>query len=198
MDDISRQISGYDREYTTAEGGGGRRPGIESLKDGWYTFIILDAESALVGDDKTPIVRLGLKVEGDGDVVEHVYWLQGQVAVNILGCDLKTLGFPADTWGGRFSRELMALLKSGQLVGHRFKGKKVTEKGQKKDFHKLYVNWGLGKKAAAPAVAGSTQARQPAQQTQAANTRRPAAQPAVVFDEPGDDGGDKDGEEIPF
>lgn len=188
MTDISKELRGYDKDYTTTEGGGNRPPDVESLADGSYTFEIVYAASDKVGTDNQVVVRVGLKIIAAadaslvGDTIEHTYWLNNQIAVNILGCDLATLGFEAAEWRGRFSSELMKLLEARAMVGIRFKGKKTTQKGDKKTFHKLYINWGLGKSKVAPgkpATPGSQ--RQPARTTNVPPEPAPDDEEEILF-----------------
>lgn len=148
--DIRDYIREFDRDFEIdpEKAGKARRPGVDSLKDGTYTFTVQQAESDVVTDEKRPIVRLVLKVEDSGDTIEHTYWLNNQVSVNILGQDLLTLGFDSDKWDGRrrtFSEELHKILKDGSLKGLKFKAKKVTDEVKGKTYHRLYINWPLGR-----------------------------------------------------
>jgi hypothetical protein len=173
--DIRRKIQQFDRDYAVdLSRMNARRPGIESLADGWYTCRVTSAELAEVGDNGQPILRMVLFVEDIGSEIEHVYWLTSQVSCNILGQDLCTLKYDAAAWKGPdrpFSAELVKLVASGDLVGHCFQAqKKMDAKPGQKAYPRLYINWPLGK-GKGPAVATRPH-RQPATTTQ-----RPAAQP---------------------
>src|SRR5262245_37798403 len=112
------------------------RPGLDSLPDGYYEFLILDAaRKRAQGKSQAALVAIGLRVVGgafDGRTVQWDRWLTSEEGVRILGTDLFQLGLDADKWnkaeGRPFSAELRQQLP--RLVGVKFTGKKVTKDGQ--------------------------------------------------------------------
>lgn len=195
MQDIGSYLVDFDDEFTTEGGGSPRRPDIDSLPNGGYTFEIADATTDLVGDENSPVLRVGLKVVAGpgevGEVVERTYWLNNQIGTNILGQDLARLGFAVT----KPSKDLMPLIKANKLIGIRFKAKKVVDK---KGYAQLYVNELVGKPAAARGQTASS-GRTPANGNGALNRQRqqtpPAQQPQEEF---GGGFGQQDDEEIPF
>lgn len=152
MDDFP-ELQAFDNDFAPDAG---RRPNLASLADGDYDFEIASAELTRTEKSNEAILRLDLQVAGGG-VVQHAYFFRNQVAVNILGSDLCTLGFDADLWKAPqrpFSRELQAACP--RLVGVRFRGKKVTTANKSdpsKPYANLYVNQRLdGAASIAPAA----------------------------------------------
>jgi hypothetical protein len=111
------------------------RDRVETLPDGSYDIDIIDASD---GDIKgAPVFRLGLQCNG-GMVVEHIYWVESDDAVNAFGADMKVLGMPAERWGNTIplSKALPEALKA--CVGMRFRGMKSTDKGTGKNEGKTF------------------------------------------------------------
>lgn len=115
------------------------RPGLDTLADGDYDLTVVDAALDKAKGDR--ILRLGLRTQ-TGMVVERVYWLTTQEAMNRLGADLLALGFPANTWGSggkTLATELPAAV--AKLPGLKFRGTKKARISAKdnKTYHELYV-----------------------------------------------------------
>jgi hypothetical protein len=126
---------------------GARIPGAETLPDGEHEFLIQSATLAHAkGND---LVRFRLHCAA-GEV-EYAHFLTTQVAANILGQILVTLGVRADRWreqGLKFSEQLPAALTA--LVGVQCQGKKESYTDTAgKPRYKLYFNQFLGRVGAA-------------------------------------------------
>jgi hypothetical protein len=121
------ELGQYDQSYSPKKSG--QRPGIDLLTNGDHDFRILGAELRRTPKQQELILGMELRVESGlsaGQVVEHVYFFRNQDGVDRLGGDLCTLGIEADSWNGRFSRELPGCLR--RLTGVRFRGKKTSYK----------------------------------------------------------------------
>ena len=142
--DTFDELTAFDQEYAPQAG---RRPGIDTLPNGEYDFLILEAELSRTQKDRELILKLFLRVESSlteqGKVVERAYFFRTQTSIDILGSDLCTLGFDADRWtpefGRKFSQELPAAM--AKLEGIKFRGKKTTKvKPGGETYHNLFVN----------------------------------------------------------
>jgi hypothetical protein len=168
--DIVEELSRYDQDYVPQAG---RRPGLDSLADGDYDFMIQGADLSRTEQKREPILRLELKTLLAGNVIEHVYFFRTQDNVDRLGADLCTLGFDADQWtsqnGRRFSAELPAAV--ARLTGVRFRGHKTTVVKDGKTYHNLYVNARLAG-TPMPGSSGPPRPSRPAPQPAASTTNR--------------------------
>lgn len=190
--DIGRLISQYDQEFTTErlEGASNfeRFPSIETLNDGVYTFIIREATTDVIKD--TPVVRLHLLHQGE--VYEHLYWLNNQTAVNMLGQALVCLRCLKPDFRGKFSSVI------GQCVGHlagvRATAKKGTKQGEKKDFVTFYWQSYIGRVDIATAAPQAV----PTYKSRTGSTRFPDAVRTPFDSPPGYDAGASNEDDIPF
>jgi hypothetical protein len=168
--DIIEELSRYDRDYVPQAG---RRPGIDTLADGDYDFLIQGAILDRTEKNREPILKLELKAAPGGNVIEHAYFFRTQDNIDRLGADLCTLGFDADQWtaqnGRRFSAELPAAV--ARLTGLRFRGHKTTVQKDGKTFHNLYVNARLAG-TPMPGASGPSRPSRPAPQPVAAAPNR--------------------------
>lgn len=136
FDDLDSFGAGYQPQA-------GFRPGADTLADGDYDCEIVDAALDFIKGDR--VLRLGLRTS-IGRVVEYLYWLNRQEAVNRLGADLCVLGFDADRWGSANNRPLSVELPKAvaKLKGVRFRATKSSRQGSglnaARTFHDLYIN----------------------------------------------------------
>lgn len=109
------------------------RPGLETLANGEYDFEFTEAKLDRINDDL--VMRTGLKVNG-ARVIERVWWLNTQDALNRFGADMLALGFDADRWGPANNRPLSREVPKvvARLPGVRFRGTKASR--PKLDFAK--------------------------------------------------------------
>lgn len=115
-------------------------PGPKDMDDGDYVFTALGAEFVNVSGHN--LLRVSLRVdEGESFVSGKVEWpvfLSSQTAVNRLGYDLQSLGFPANQWKGRISTELPKAVAA--LKGITFRARKSSRVGNDgKDYHEIMV-----------------------------------------------------------
>lgn len=152
MNEQFPELAAFERDFNPSSGG--RRPGLDTLADGDYDFEILSAELTRTEKTNEAIFKMELRVHGGG-VIEHAYFFRTQVAVDILGGDLCTLGFDADQWkppARPLARELANT--APRLRGIRFRGKKVTtpkKDDPNKKYANLYVNQRLDGATSPPA-----------------------------------------------
>lgn len=134
-DDIVDEIAQFDREFAPQSG---RRPGLDAMASGDYDLEIAEAELTRTEKTREPLLRLALRVLPQGGTYEHVYFFRTQDAVNRLGADLVTLGFPLAA-NQPFSRQLPGVV--GRLTGVRFRAKKSETKADSgKVYHNLFIN----------------------------------------------------------
>jgi hypothetical protein len=137
------ELEAYDDGFTPQQPSN-FRPGLEVIADGSYDFMILTADLGRTAKSKELILRLELRVEQTGQVVERAYFFTQQEDVDRLGGDLSVLGFDVGLWKPPtrpFSKELPKAV--GQLPGRRFKGTKKANSAKDnsgKVFQNLYVN----------------------------------------------------------
>lgn len=145
--DYTKDLEQFDDAFAPKQG---ITNGLEALADGAYDFTILNANISTTKNSGTTILRLEIKCEQLGSIVEKPYFMTGQEQIDRLGGDLATLGFPAGTWnkehGKKFSVEMAKAID--QLPGLRFKGTKKTNPNKSdpsKPYHNLYINAPLPK-----------------------------------------------------
>jgi hypothetical protein len=123
--------------------------GLEALEDEKeYDFVILSGAIAPAGTDKK--VELKLQVIGgplDGHKITRDSVVSSHDNMNHVLKDMKTLGFDSGKWNSTFGRKISVELPKAltQVAGIRFRGKKVSKPGKKRDgtdsrFHNIYIN----------------------------------------------------------
>jgi hypothetical protein len=131
-DSIREELAQFDEHFGPRRAPTGESKELKTLDDGDYEFTVTGGELTRTPKTKELIFRLGLRVDGGafhGVEVEKVTFFKSQTSVDILGWDLRTLGFDTDKWrpahGRTFTEELVKVLP--QLPGIRLAGTKTTK-----------------------------------------------------------------------
>lgn len=137
------ELEAYDDGFTPQQPGQ-FKPGLDAVTDGDYDWTILTAHLERTPQKNQLILRLDLRVEQTGLVIERPYFFDEQKKIDALGGDLSVLGFDVGQWKAPtrpFSKELPKAV--AKLPGIRFKGtKKISPNKQDPDkpWHNLYIN----------------------------------------------------------
>jgi hypothetical protein len=157
--EVFEDLTQYDETFDPTAVGQ-RRPGLDSIPDGTYDWTILTAKREMTSRTNERILRLELRNETTGQVVDLHYYFRTQQAVNRLGQDLATLGFDVANWTVANDRPVHVELPRAvaDLPGRRFVGKKVTRPNKKapdKPYHNLDIAKPLDRATVAAGSNGS-------------------------------------------
>lgn len=121
-----------------------QKASLQALPDGDYELEVLKAEIATTPKTGEAIVRWNFRTAPGGiGSFEHVNFLRGQDQANLLGADMKVLGFPTEEWdathpsGKRFSIELPKALAALSSVW--ISVSKTSKTVGEKTYHNLKI-----------------------------------------------------------
>ena len=142
---MSEEYGDIDRWQESYNPQTGFLPGPDSLDEGTYDFVILDADLSKMTNGGS-VFRLTLQVLSGpraGLRIERPTWFERQESIDYLGGEMVTLGMGAD-WGRRGKplsqeiRETCPLLRGVRFTGLRKNGK--AKRPGEAGFPNLYIN----------------------------------------------------------
>jgi hypothetical protein len=119
-------------------------PGLDSVPNGDYDCRLGACELGHAGSER--VLRAALHV--GGRVVEYIWWLNRQEAVNRFLADMAALGFPARDWGSAPGKKPLSVAIpecARALEGVRFRASKTSRRDKRPGkenevYHDLHIS----------------------------------------------------------